>query len=90
MSSSQSPDTFFVHVHVVIQGKIHCAWYAHSDEDGAWIDLCVLTAEPIKKQDRFDIGVMLSQKFPNIVGVVFVPCTNDHLTPAQKRLIHVD
>ena len=47
MSFSQSPDTPFIHVHVAYEGELYCTWYAFSEEDGAWLDQCVLAAEAV-------------------------------------------
>jgi len=90
MSSSLSHSHCFLHVHVrELGGEVGCAWYAFNDEDGAWLSTCALEAEAVKTQDCAKRGITLATKFPLIVGMVFVPCTNDVLTDEQKRLIHV-
>lgn len=90
MSSSRFHKCYFIHVHIVVEEQVYCTWYAHSVEDGAWLDQCVLAAEVVETDNLDTVCQWLAKKFPNTVGFVFVPCTNDHLTPAQKRLIHVD
>lgn len=92
MSSSQSPEPpmCFIHVHLPIDDKIGCSWYMVDNERGALLNTHASHAEAVKRDDAPHIARALCGVYPGIVGVVFVPCTNDHLTPAQKRLIHVN
>lgn len=86
MSLSHSLEPmFFLHAHV--DGK--CFWYAKANDNDVRIVPDAVLAEAVPYSQVPDAMQVIVRTVPTCQEVFSVPCSNDELTAAQKKLLRI-